>query len=594
MKTRLSRFSMGWTLLAFIVLAGCATGPVSDAPPAPLPAAQPAAAASGAAPGRDVSTARRVHDRFVAQTYLWRLAQSQRLREDQGVAALVLERNLASRAAIGAGRAVDVIEAKAATDGVRIALHAGAATIEEAQQRHQARYGAVSLQSAAFPRWAARWPATREAALADAAAGDQADVDAAWRRVQRAKAVLAVQGRRVDALDATAQAFRQQFDIGQRNRAEMWAAVRERAEARVQRLGAELEVWNAEADVMAWLGQLGEADLPLAARADPPPPVADPAGEIIPIDRMPAPAPAPPPVFGGGAAPAPAPAPSFPPPPRARPSPSPTPRVPPIARPPDTAPVAAGEQVFDAPGAGAPGSAALPPTPSMPAGAEGGRCGNDLQGRPVAVTEGLPNFDWPPGEASSEKLIPREMLLGVVKPATLGAVADRLEAALSRNDYPASFLAVPRGFALVTRVEQIRRDGAPLPSASRWSRELPRSGDLGLSGFVQALFRAPAGNYRVIVFVVTAEPWSRGARAPLGEARLRELECAGLNGLPPALRNIAVAGDTRATALVYEFEKSSDDSAATLLPSGRRLPLLDATSHLQKSGIWKALQAPVN
>jgi len=228
----------------------------------------------------------------------------------------------------------------------------------------------------------------------------------------------------------------------------------------------------------------------------------------------------------------------------------------------------------------------------VPTGADSGACGSDAQGRPLASTDGLPNFDWPPGDASSEKLIPRDMLLGAVQPATLGAVADRLADALGRSDYPASFLAVPGGFALVTRVEQIRRDGQPLPRSARWSRELPRSGDLGLSGFVQALFRAPAGNYRVIVFIVTAEPWSRGARAPLGEARLRELECAGLNGLPPSLRRAAVGDETKATALVYEFVKSSNEGTATLLPSGGKLPLFDATAHLQKSGIWQALQPP--
>src|SRR3546814_16299501 len=65
---------------------------------------------------------------------------------------------------------------------------------------------------------------------------------------------------------------------------------------------------------------------------------------------------------------------------------------------------------------------------------------------------------------------------------------------------------------MVARLEQIKADGTPKPVPMRWSTALPSRDIFSLRDYFSALFSAPEGHYRAIVFVVSAKPFatSRG------------------------------------------------------------------------------------
>lgn len=228
----------------------------------------------------------------------------------------------------------------------------------------------------------------------------------------------------------------------------------------------------------------------------------------------------------------------------------------------------------DEPAAGG-GGAPVASVPLAPAAADSGQaCG-------TAYTHGLPNFDWPPGPPTTETRISSRLLRAEEGATTLGTVADRLVKALDREEYIYSFSYVPNGFALVTQIEQILDDGSFGPQ--RWSRDLPRARDLKFISFVQALFRAPVGRYRVIAIVVTDAPRDR-ASPTITAGRMDSMLRCGKNQLPAAIRKLPFTEMVRADALVYEFTKAERDPAKWV-ESGPP----DALTHLEKAGIMRAL-----
>ena len=165
--------------------------------------------------------------------------------------------------------------------------------------------------------------------------------------------------------------------------------------------------------------------------------------------------------------------------------------------------------------------------------------------------------------------------------AQLADVADRLERALNEAKYPRwSYSSVPNGFALVSQMEQIKSDGTPSPEPARWSTDLPWVANMTLLEFIKALANAQPGYYRVIVFIVTNQPWSRTGERPTGEEAERWL-AKGFNWLPRSIGELTYGPDYRTTALVYEFKKVSRDTDATFLEPSPT----SADDHLKKAGI---------
>jgi len=196
----------------------------------------------------------------------------------------------------------------------------------------------------------------------------------------------------------------------------------------------------------------------------------------------------------------------------------------------------------------------------------------------------MPAFPWPPPQASAKTMIPHNWL-PTRGQAELGHVADNLEGALRAAKYEEwSYSSVPNGFALVTQMEQIKFDGTPSPERARWSTDLPSVADMTWLEFIKALANAQQGYYRVIVFIVTDQPWSGNGKQATGEDAKRWL-AKGYNWLPVSIRKLTYGPDYRTTALVYEFKKDSKDEVATFLDPSPT----SADDHLKKAGIYDPL-----
>jgi hypothetical protein len=127
----------------------------------------------------------------------------------------------------------------------------------------------------------------------------------------------------------------------------------------------------------------------------------------------------------------------------------------------------------------------------------------------------LPDFPWPPPEPSALLVLPDVMFRDATGDTTLDAVANRLIVALQRSHYEYSFYRAPGGFALVARLERIADDGSPVADDRRF---LPPDAEepFNFIDYISQLFFAPAGYYRMIVFVVTDLPFRGNRRAADG------------------------------------------------------------------------------
>ncbi len=195
-----------------------------------------------------------------------------------------------------------------------------------------------------------------------------------------------------------------------------------------------------------------------------------------------------------------------------------------------------------------------------------------------------PDFPWPPPQASASFAIPAE-LVHASRGTTirLGDVNDTLRRALEACGYTeGSYFAVPDGFALVTRLEQINSDGSPKQSG-RWCTELQPLRQFSVRDYLVSLFFANTGLYRIIVFVVTPHPFSQ-SQTHISRDEMRDWLRSGSNRLPNSVARQEYTAGFSVTALVYEFEQQESQGPSQTLSS--RITGMD---HLNKSGFLSAL-----
>ncbi|NTW63686.1 MAG: hypothetical protein HGA46_06270 [Chlorobiaceae bacterium] len=205
---------------------------------------------------------------------------------------------------------------------------------------------------------------------------------------------------------------------------------------------------------------------------------------------------------------------------------------------------------------------------------------------PVTTANVMPNFEWPPPESSAEKVIPDVFLRKPDKDSVLFRDVDHiLSSALDRCGYSdCSYYAVPGGFAVVTRIEQINSDGTPKPGDSRWSVKTPPISPFSdFPQYLKVLFKGNPGYYRVIVFIFTPYGFTQGAKGPTREI-VESWFSGGFNVLPAEAGEQHYTKAHRCTALIYEFKKTP--TQATLIIPGS----ITGKAHLERSRLWSVLQ----
>lgn len=199
----------------------------------------------------------------------------------------------------------------------------------------------------------------------------------------------------------------------------------------------------------------------------------------------------------------------------------------------------------------------------------------------------FPTFPWPPPQASAEVVIPDEFLRNA--PGDTPPVSDvekKLRDALAANGYAErSYYAVPNGFAMVTRLEQIFEDGRSKDAPERWAVDVSPLRQFTLDTYLKALFTSNPGYYRIIVFIITPVLFETAEQQVSRDEAVKWLR-KGLKELPDDVGAGQYSGSHVCTALIYEFEQTARGS-----PAKQRAPSrLAAKDHLEKAKLWERLK----
>ncbi len=196
------------------------------------------------------------------------------------------------------------------------------------------------------------------------------------------------------------------------------------------------------------------------------------------------------------------------------------------------------------------------------------------------------DFGWPPPEPSARIEIPRLLVVGQLgeSPRPVQAIQQRVRSALETAGYldQAYYSIGCDGFAVITRMEQIDRNGEPVEDGLRFTSPGEEE-DWSLTAYLTRLFYAPPGYYRQIILAGTDEVYDPDtlAEAP-DEAQLDEIFDGG-EGDPIAIDDSQLWGpDHKLHALIYEFETQGTRNVKQRRPSP-----IPAERHIEASGIYE-------
>ena len=191
--------------------------------------------------------------------------------------------------------------------------------------------------------------------------------------------------------------------------------------------------------------------------------------------------------------------------------------------------------------------------------------------------DSLPVLPWPMPKSSQWGQIP-DQLMGSPS-AALSDIYSTLHQLLTLTGFsePGIFSA-PGGFAVVTQVERIHEDGSPYTGVDRWTKGKLPLHSLSLSEYLSSLFFDTPGEFRLFVFVVSAQQPFQGDK-PMEEDQARELALAGGRTLPPKL-SAQPWKDRHCYVLLYHFERKLGEPATVVRPEPLALKI-----HLEKAGM---------
>ncbi|MDO9600601.1 MAG: hypothetical protein Q7J47_23010 [Azoarcus sp.] len=200
-------------------------------------------------------------------------------------------------------------------------------------------------------------------------------------------------------------------------------------------------------------------------------------------------------------------------------------------------------------------------------------------------TQDVPGLTWPLPAPSARMALPRDTgAWAQGRGLKVGDIATQVQAAMTGAGYAErSFYRVPDGFVLVTRLEQIERDGTPKRGAERWNVGAPSLEESFFLKVLRGMVGATSGNYRLFVFVVSTEDHAPTAVEPLyADAQVWFLR--GSAGLASDTAQQPITARHRMSVLVYEFEATRRNKVMVRAPG-----LLTCEAHLDKAGLWTGL-----
>jgi hypothetical protein len=199
----------------------------------------------------------------------------------------------------------------------------------------------------------------------------------------------------------------------------------------------------------------------------------------------------------------------------------------------------------------------------------------------IAVSQTFPAFPWPPDRPSSHTVIPRKGSLARDSKLSLSDVQGLLSDSLRSAGYgQQSYYSAPGGFALVTRLEGIDRNGKPLSDDLRY-RLADDKAAFSLATYIKELFLAPDGMYRLLVFVISDESFVTGDSTLSEEKAITLLDQGALSLPVEVFAKIGFSNGHAITALIYEYAVDQSAKEPILILPGRIRP----QTHLDKSGI---------
>jgi|GEM_PF-261900 len=198
----------------------------------------------------------------------------------------------------------------------------------------------------------------------------------------------------------------------------------------------------------------------------------------------------------------------------------------------------------------------------------------------------MPHFPWPPPKASTTVKIPRNLIVKSNPNILLSEIAKQFESILGKAGYDQiSYYYFPSGFAIVSQLEQINKDGTPKSEESRWNNKYEKPKVFNLESYIRALFTAQPGYFRVIAFIFTSKPFNQSDKTITKETG-DFLIHAGSTVLPKKIFDIPFSSDYYCMALIYEFKQVTINDRPTLVDPST----VSGKTHLVNTKIWKELE----
>lgn len=185
-------------------------------------------------------------------------------------------------------------------------------------------------------------------------------------------------------------------------------------------------------------------------------------------------------------------------------------------------------------------------------------------------------FPFPPPKGYTQTVLDKSLF---TKSKTLEDVSRVILKAIKQCGYDArSFYEIPHGFALVTKVEEMKDDGSSVLDNERFS--INHSVNMKFWDF----FSPRKGYFRVFAFLVTDVPF-KPTNEVVDQKTVENWVDMGWNTLPESIGSKLYTPSYNCTVIVYEFRAPNVNTALQLVSP----PRLSAVVHLNKSKLAQFL-----